>query len=232
MRKIVLFTVFAVLVGFASCSKKETEVAQTPSNQTPQEATIDFRFNLLEDDGNAYFNWSAEGKNIQDSFDAAAGASTGKSTKEFDVVRYDSTGKAKAIPGGLRYLMLFPIANRSVAQGDNLNVTDNGGVLTIRWIHRGNAFEVTTDANGKLGMSGFKMAAGVGENVDGKFLLKDEFVVEGGDKANMTDADWSKFELVPDTADANATYTYDGTLDCAFTDGVLTIKGSILKNVR
>ncbi|MBR7064890.1 MAG: hypothetical protein IKI31_07080 [Treponema sp.] len=197
-----------------------------------QKATIDYRYNMASDDGKNYVNWSADGKSVKDTFDAATGASKAKTTTEFNVVRFDASGSKKAIPATLRYMMLFPVAARAVAVGDNFNVSANGKELTIRFIHRGNAFQVVTDKNGKINMNSFKMASGVGENIGGKFVLKDEFVKEGGDKTKMLDADWSKIQLENDVADADASYTYDGVLSAQYKNNVLTIKGNLVKKAK
>ena len=197
-----------------------------------QKATIDFRYNMAAEDGKNFFNWSADGKSVKDTLDTATGASKAKSTTEFNVVRFDASGSKKAIPATLRYMMLFPVAPRATAVGDNFAVSQNGKELTIRFIHRGNAFEAKTDAKGKLNMNSFKMAAGVGENVGGKFVLKDEFVKAGGDKTKMADADWSKIKLEADLADADASYTYDGSLNASYKNNVLTIKGNLQKKSK
>lgn len=195
-----------------------------------QKASIDFRFNTVKDDGKNYFNWSADGKSVKDGFDAASGASKAKSTSEFNVVRFDSTGKRQAVPGGLRGLVLFPVAVRAIADGDALTAQSEGKKVTITFVHRGTAYKITSDDKGAVDLaSGFQIAKDVGANLGGKFVLKDEFVKAGGDKNNMADLDWSKVTLTPDTADADADYKYTGTLNAAVKDGVLTLKGSLKK---
>ncbi|HAH61848.1 MAG TPA: hypothetical protein DCL73_07100 [Treponema sp.] len=195
-----------------------------------QKATIDYRFNTVKDDGKNYFNWSADGKSVKDSFDAASGASKVKSTAAFDVVRFDSTGKRQAIPGGLRGLMLYPVASRATADDDAFTVKTEGKKVTITFVHRGTAYKVTSDDKGVVDLaSGFQIAKDVGANLGGKFILKDEFVKAGGNKNSMADLDWSKVTFAPDTADAAADYKYTGTLTTAVKDGILTIKSSLTK---
>lgn len=195
-----------------------------------QRASIDFKYNVLADATGNYVNWSADGKSVKDTFDAASGASKAQSTEEFNVVRYDASGKLKATPQGLRNLLLYPVSPRSVADNDNLSVQENGKQLVITFIHRNNAFRITTDASGKLNMdSCFEVAANVAENVGGKFILKEEFVKEGGDATVMADADWSKLPLAKDVADADASYKYVGELKTTYKKGVLTIKGNLKK---
>ena len=194
-----------------------------------QKVSIDFRFNTEAADAKNYFNWSANGKSVKDGFDAATGASVAQSTTAFNVVRYDNeTTKKNAIPAGLRALVLYPVAAWNTATADAFTVTANGKQLVIRFIHRGTAYQITTDSKGKIDTDdSFKIAAGVGENVGGKFLIKDEFLKSGGDKANMADLDWSKITLVDDEAAEDATVDYDGELTASLKKGILTIKGNL-----
>lgn len=194
-----------------------------------QKVSIDFRFNTEAADAKNYFNWSANGKSVKDGFDAATGASIAQSTTAFNVVRYDNDAtKKNAIPAGLRALVLYPVAAWNTATADAFTVTANGKQLVIRFIHRGTAYQITTDSKGKIDTDdSFKIAAGVGENVGGKFLIKDEFLKSGGDKANMADLDWSKITLVDDEAAEDATVDYDGELTASLKKGILTIKGNL-----
>ncbi|MCR5289034.1 MAG: hypothetical protein K6E51_03485 [Treponema sp.] len=196
-----------------------------------QKAKIDYRYNVASDDaGSNFFNWSADAENVKDGFDAASGASKAQSTTRFNIVRFDSTGKAKAIPAGLRFVMLYPIASRATATGDNLTVQDNGGALTIRFIHRGTAYQITTDKKGTIDLSNsFKISGPLADNKGGKFIFKDEFLKAGGDNTKASDVDWSKVTLNTDVADSNASYKYTGTLKAAYKGGILTIKGTLSK---
>lgn len=194
-----------------------------------QKVSIDFRFNTEAADAKNHFNWSANGKSVKDGFDAATGASIAQSTTAFNVVRYDNdTTKKNAIPAGLRALVLYPVAAWNTATSDAFTVTANGKQLVIRFIHRGTAYQVTTDSKGKIDTDdSFKIAAGVGENVGGKFLIKDEFLKAGGDKTNMADLDWNKITLVDDEAAEDAAVDYDGELTASLKKGILTIKGNL-----
>jgi hypothetical protein len=82
--------------------------------------------------------------------DATSGASRLASTSVFNAYRFDVKGKA-TLPSGLRYLLLYAVANDSVRTGDNLTVSRGAdGALTIRYVHRGMAFEIVTDASGTV----------------------------------------------------------------------------------
>ncbi len=194
-----------------------------------QKVSIDFRFNTKAADTKNYLNWSANGKNVKDGFDAATGASRAQSTTGFNVVRYDSEAtKRKAIPAGLRSLVLYPVSPWSTAATDDFTVTESGRRLTIRFVHRGTAYQVTTDEKGVIDTGdSFKIATGVAENVGGKFMVKDEYLKAGGNKDNMADLDWSKISLVDDEASDDATIEYDGELKAELKKGILTIKGNL-----
>lgn len=199
------------------------------SNNT-QKVSLDIRFNALAEDSTNYFKWS-EGGNaaVADGYDAATGASKAQSTTRFDAVRYDNeTSKKAAIPSGLRSLVLFPIASFDTAVNDAFTVTENGKQLTIRFVHRGTAYQILTDSNGKIDIAtSFSTAAGVADNIAGKFLLKDEYLVAGGSKNDMNALDWTKITLTADTAAADATRSFEGTLDASYKNGILTVKGSL-----
>lgn len=194
-----------------------------------QKVSIDFRFNTEAADAKNHFNWSANGKSVKDGFDAATGASKAQSTTGFNVVRYDNeTTKKNAIPTGLRALILYPIASWNTATADAFTVTENKKQLVIRFVHRGTAYQITTDSKGKIETGdSFKIATGIADNIGGKFMIKDEFLKSGGNKANMADLDWSKITLVDDEADDDATVEYEGTLTASLKKGILTVKGNL-----
>lgn len=194
-----------------------------------QKVSIDFRFNTKAADAKNHLNWTASGRNVKDGFDAATGASKAQSTTGFNVVRYDSEAtKRKAIPAGLRALVLYPVSPWNTASTDAFTVTESGRRLTIRFVHRGTAYQVTTDEKGVIDTGdSFKIATGVADNIGGKFMIKDEYLKTGGNKANMADLDWSKIRLVDDEADDAATIDYDGELKAELKKGILTVKGNL-----
>jgi hypothetical protein len=204
-----------------------------------ESAKIDYRMNVAGLDANSYFKWSAKGVSVTDSFDAATGASKAKSTSRFDqAVTYDIPENAAkhtgyTIPGGLRSLLLYPVASDDTRVYDNLTVTANGKQVTIRYVHRDSAYEISTDADGKLDVAtACKVARGVATTEDQHtFTLKPEFSVTGQASGNMADFDWSKAVLTSDVSSDNATRRYTGALDVAFASNILTIKGS-LKEVK
>ena len=204
-------------------------LAAAASLAVAQKVSIDFRFNTEAADAKNHFNWSADGKTVKDGFDAATGASKAQSTTAFNVVRYDNeTTKKNAIPAGLRALVLYPVASWDTAVADAFTVTENKKQLVIRFVHRGTAYQITTDSKGKIDTGdSFQIATGIADNIGGKFMIKDEFLKDGGDKANMADLDWSKIRLIDDEAAEDATVDYDGELSASLKKGILTVKGNL-----
>jgi hypothetical protein len=221
IKKIAILVVLALLTGVVSIFA--------------QNVNIDYRMNVRAADPAAnYLKWSFGTLNISDALDAASGASKMKSTAQFDAVRYDSAAtKQAAIPGGLRSLFLFPVAAWSTSVEDSLQVGASGKQVIIRYVHRGSAYEIRTDANGKLNiLTGCQIAAGVADNNNNSFVLKSNYVKSGQDPRKMSSLDWSKIRLIHDTFGANASRHYEGILDVAYVDGILTIKGTLIEKKK
>ncbi len=194
-----------------------------------QSVKIDARMNVLSSDTADYLSWTLGGKATKDSYDAASGASLSGSTGALDAVRYDAASSKKAaIPVALRGLLLYPVSDFATTQYDALTVQANGKALTVRYVHRGTAYELTTDKNGKFDvLTGAKSAKSLADNVGGDFVLKPEFVKAGADPKKMSSLDWSKITLVPDAKDPAATRWYEGSLAFGYKAGVLTVKGTL-----
>jgi hypothetical protein len=211
---------FAVAVLFVSCGNT---------------AKIDYRMNVASQDANNYFNWTAGGVSVKDGFDESTSASKAKSTSRFDLaVTYDTPANApkyqgNTLPGGLRSLFLYPVAPDSVRLDDKLTVTAKDKEITIRYVHRDSAYEIKTDANGKLDvLTGCKRAQGIATTEDQHtFTLKPEFSKTGAASGDMGDFDWSKATLAPETYSNTASRHYTGALDVAFAGNILTIKGAL-----
>lgn len=194
-----------------------------------QNVKIDYRVNAAAEDSANFLNWSLGNTQTKDKFDAATGASLAKSTAGLDAVRYDAADTKKmTMPVALRGFLLYPVSDYKTLTDDAFTVTADGKMITVRFVHRGVAYELVTDKNGKLDvLTGAKIARGLADNVGGKFVLKPEFVKAGGDANKMTDLDWSKITLVADTKDPVAKRWYTGTLDFAFSKNILTVKGTL-----
>jgi hypothetical protein len=194
-----------------------------------QSVSIDERFAVSAADPANYLNWSLGNKVTKDRYDAATGASLAGTTSAINAVRYDAIATKKAaIPVGLWGLLLYPGSDYATATADAFQATVSGKAVTIRFVHRGIAFELTTDTDGKFNLnSGAKIAKGLADNVGGDFVLKKEFVKSGGDPRKMADLDWSKITLVPDVRSPQASRWYEGSLDMKVDKNVLYVKGTL-----
>lgn len=119
-----------------------------------QDLKIDYQYNLTADDSNNYLTFSGPqrfGTANKDSYDAVTGASKQKSTALFSAsYQTDIAGKT-AFPGTVRSLLLYPVDYPSARTEDNLNVTKAAnGVITVQFAHRGTAYRVVTDNQGRL----------------------------------------------------------------------------------
>ena len=118
--------------------------------------------------------------------DATSGASKLASTEVFNAYRFDVKGRP-TMPSTLRFVLLYAVANDGIRMGDNLKVTKaaNGGI-TVRFVHRGTAFEIDTDAAGKVSLpaSGMKMRT-IGHTDN---TISTDFSATG----KTADVDWKK----------------------------------------
>ncbi|MCX7656168.1 MAG: hypothetical protein N2Z76_06555 [Treponemataceae bacterium] len=118
-----------------------------------QDLKIDYQFNVAAADPANYFTFQAPMRYHaadKDTFDATTGASKQNSTEMFMPYLYDVQGK-QVFPLGLRGLFLFAVAPGELRQSDNLTVSKaTSGVITIQYVHRGVAYKIETDRNGKL----------------------------------------------------------------------------------
>jgi len=82
--------------------------------------------------------------------DATSGASKLASTEIFNGYRFDVKGRP-TMPSALRNVLLYGVAIDSIRTGDNLKAAKAAdGSITVRFVHRGTAYEIVTDAAGKL----------------------------------------------------------------------------------
>ena len=193
---------------------------------------IDFRMNTVKEDyASNYFNWTlGKQETVQDKFDAVSGASLKGSTKGFNVVRYagDAAEKKAALPSALRSLFLFPLVDWKFVAEYGLQITNTDGALTIRFARKTTAYEITTDNQGNFNpLTGAKIAKDITEKTDTGFVIKPEYLKDGGDPTKMSDLDWNKLPLKSDTFASDAAYHYEGTLKFALKDGVLTVNGTL-----
>ena len=116
--------------------------------------TIDMQVNVAAKDyANNYLTFKGANNSVEkDQFvvDGTSGASKLLSTELFNSYRFDVRGK-KTMPGGLRSLFLYPVADDGTRTGDNLQVSKAAdGTVMVRYVHRGTAYEIVTDKTGAL----------------------------------------------------------------------------------
>jgi hypothetical protein len=175
-------------------------------------------------------------KVVTEGTDVITGASKQMSTEVFNAYRLDAKGK-KTMPGGLRGLFLYAVAGDTRAS-DNLTVTKAAdGVILVRYIHRGTAYEFATDKTGKLALPmAIKMRA-IG-TTDNKIIGSDfgssvkdvnwakvwDASVPDGKQLGTTTAKTGK--ILSDEANSDI-YVWAGALQLAFDGKILKVSGSL-----
>ncbi|EEV21233.1 hypothetical protein E4N71_10485 [Treponema vincentii] len=225
----ILFLASAFSFASGSADAASSKAAATDA---ATDVKIDFRMNIAKQDYESnYFNWTlGKQETVQDKFDAVSGASLKGSTKEFNVVRYagNAADKKAAIPAALRSLFLFPLSDWKFVEEYGLQVTNTDGALTIRFARKATAYELKTDNKGNFNiLTGAKIAKDITDKTETGYMIKPEYLKEGGDPAKMSDLDWNKVPLKDDTFASDAAYHYEGTLKFALKDNVLTVNGTL-----
>lgn len=225
----ILFLASAFSFASGSADAASSKAAATGA---ATDVKIDFRMNIAKQDYESnYFNWTlGKQETVQDKFDAVSGASLKGSTKEFNVVRYagNAADKKAAIPAALRSLFLFPLSDWKFVEEYGLQVTNTDGALTIRFARKATAYELKTDNKGNFNiLTGAKIAKDITDKTETGYMIKPEYLKEGGDPAKMSDLDWNKVPLKDDTFASDAAYHYEGTLKFALKDNVLTVNGTL-----
>lgn len=118
-----------------------------------QDLKIDYQVNVAAADPANYFTFTGPIRYMaadKDTLDATSGASKAGSTHFFMPYLYDVKGKA-VLPSGLRGLFLFAVSPVTQRTDDNLTATKAAdGVITVEYVHRGTAYRLVTDKNGKF----------------------------------------------------------------------------------
>lgn len=181
----------------------------------------------------------------KDHVDAATGASVGNSTELFQPYLLDVKGK-NVLPSGLRGLFLYSVGVPSERLEDNLTITKAGsGVITARYVHRGTAYELVTDASGKFNFpdgSYRKRVIGFIEG-EGPQVISKDFSTDG----TAAKVDWNKVwddkvpggkdvvagkpaktgAIAPDNVVPESMFYWQGSLQATFDAGVLKIAGGL-----
>lgn len=201
---------------------------------------IDMQFNLSgKDYKNNYLTFKGKNGNVEkDQFDPAkvvdsvTGASIKKSTETFNAYRNDSKGKT-TMPGSLRSLLMYAVASDATRVEDNLQVKKNAdGTILVRYIHRGSAYEVTTDKNGVITFPTTSVKTRKIGDTDNS--ISTDFSKTG----KTADVDWTKVwdANIADGKDIGKSKTgkigvETATSELVFLEGTykISIKGTIMK---
>jgi hypothetical protein len=212
-----------------------------------QDLNIDYRFDVSGRAEGNYLSYTSAIRYIsadKDAFDAVSGASRQKSTSLFAPLQSDIMGRA-TISGGFRSLLMFPLASDAVRVEDNLHVYKEGTVITMEYVHRGVAYRVRTDERGNISFPrGSYVMRTIGYIKGGNpQVLSADFSADG----TAAGVDWRKVwdpktpsgrpvdsgsdsltgPVQNDYGDMMAMFNWDGTLEVAFENPILTIKGAL-----
>jgi len=240
MKRVLFFSIMAIgLLPFFSCEKAKDVLV------------VDYRMNVAQADYDSnYFNWSFGEKKIEDKFDTVSQASMNKTTGEFNAVRYAGRAEDKklTLPAGLRGLFFYPIADWSLAEGDALQVQEEGGVVTVKFVHHGKAFMLSTNDKGEFDvLTGSMIAKDFAEKGEGhQYTIKDEYLLQENsedsmessedlleasriDPTMMQNLNWEALTMNPDKYSSDAAHHFEGKLKFEFKDNILSIKGQLQK---
>ena len=240
---VLIALLLTTLVVLTSCAKPEPEVVEVEKivekivYQEPpaavsdgsEDLTVSMRLNVAEDDEANSFTFAGNIRYMAadaDHYDAIAGASALGSTHLFNAYRYDIEGKA-TFPGSLRGVFLFGVTPYAQQVDDAFGVTKAAdGTITIQYVHRGTAYKIVTDKSGKLvfPLDIDKRKLGTTANVLSAEFAADT-TVASLDWAKVWDAGVAGDPIGKDSVSADASYHWDGTLQVAFDNDILTIDG-------
>lgn len=156
-----------------------------------QTVKVDFAFDTtLKNPSANHLLITSDKKKTLDTFDAISGASLNFSTKLLT---------SSSLPKSLASLFLFAVSPVKSAESDALSVEKSiEGFIDVTFIHRGVAYWLQADEKGNIDFENGLSFAVVGEKKDGKFFLKDDFVLSEKDATDMKNADFDKIEFEDD----------------------------------
>jgi len=231
-RLLVLVLLMALVAGFVAA----------------QDLTIDYQLNTRRYDTANYLTFTGPIRYMaveKDGLDATSGASKLGSTEVFQPYRVDVLGKA-VLSKGFRGLLLFAVAAQDQMEADNLIVEkDRSGVITIQYVHRGTAYRMVTDSQGRLSFpNGEFEARKVGYIAGGSpQVISRDFSnngtagrvdyakvwnanVAGGTQIDSSRSDTTG-DIQKDVAAADSMFYWDGTLYVTFDRNILKISGGL-----
>jgi len=213
-----------------------------------QDLKIDYQVNVAADDPGNYFTFTGPIRYMaaeKDTLDATTGASKLGSTHIFMPYLYDVKGKA-VLPTGLRGLFLFAVAPKDQRIVDNLTVSKAAdGVITVQYVHRGTAYKLVTDKNGKFTFPKgdfVRRPIGFIQGTNPQVIHTD-FSADG----SAAKVNWAKVwdakipggkeikagvatktgEITDDNGVADAMYSWNGELQVTFDKNILKISGGL-----
>jgi hypothetical protein len=216
-----------------------------------QELKIEYQYKVTGPDGANFLTFTGPLRQVavnKDALDAASGASKQKATALFTAYQTDVLGKA-AFPGGLRGLLLYPVAPQTIRTDDNLQVSKAAnGSITIQYVHRGVAYGIVTDNAGKinLGPSGATSGTQILMRTVGYIqgagpqVLHSDFSPDGTAARVNYGAVWNPStpsgkpvgntqtsSRVPDSPDPASLFYWTGSLQVSFDNNILKISGTL-----
>lgn len=199
--------------------------ATTTGKNKTEYVKIDFRLNTRAPDKKNYFHWKNTTSTYKDSFDAVSGASAKHSTKEFRAISFDTTGKIKQAPKGLRSLFLFAVSPFTLLENDNFTVQADKKKITITFSHRGIDYKIETDEKGLLDVQTAFFIAEPGETKPE--AEKKESEAKSSDETDDAPPEVEK-TYKQDTSAETAEKEYAGALKVSLSpSGILSITGKL-----
>lgn len=231
--KILVIALILVLIGSVAYS---------------QDLKIDFQLDISGTARTNYLTFTGPIRYMaveKDHYDGGTGASVALSTEKFQPYRYDVLGK-NALSDGFRGLLLFGVAGNEQLKSDNVTIDKaSNGVITIQFAHRGTAYKIVTDRNGRINFpDGTFQKRAIGYIVGGgPQVISKDFSSDG----TAAGIDWGKVwnagiaggktvaagnaaktgNIVNDTASADSMFYWKGALDTTFNRNVLAISGGL-----
>jgi hypothetical protein len=213
-----------------------------------QDLKIDYQVNIAADDPGNYFTFTGPIRYIaaeKDTLDATTGASKFGSTRIFMPYLYDVKGKA-VLPTGLRGLFNFAVAPKDQRIVDNLTVSKAAdGVITVQYVHRGTAYKLVTDKNGKFTFPKgdfVRRPIGFIQGTNPQVIHTDFSADGSAEKVNWAKVWDAKIpggkeikagvatktgEITDDNGVADAMYSWNGELQVTFDKNILKISGGL-----
>jgi hypothetical protein len=226
-----------------------TTAAAAPVSDGSEDLKIDFQLNTTAaDPTNNYFTFAGNIRYMaaeKDQVDVTTGASTLRSTEVFQAYLYDVEGKT-TMSSGLRGLFLFGVNTFSSMEDDNLVANKAAdGTITVQFTHRGTAYRIMTDKNGKLSFpNGSFESRAIGYiKGGGPQVISTDFSADGTaatvDYAKVWDSSVAGGKIITEgvanktgdiaknVASADSMYYFGGTLDASLAGGILKIAGAL-----